>query len=551
MKKKILAIIVSALLLASMLAVSASADGFADIKINFDTMPEGLQDVEGVSLQSNKALKILLNGKVGNTNDDRSDPVAAEWGYKGWIHLSDEMIATDSTVTFWVKRTGYVDGSTHVLPLVLSDSMNKTSEGENLGGAAIGTDNRDRKIKYYTNTADATATVVEGNSATIQDNTWVRMDYVVDFAAKKTAVYADCVLVGEGDFSANAIGYKGLKTALFSSGNFDISYYVDEIVVRTGKIVPTENDVCGRQDRDAIQSDSTVMIYEPFDAKGANTMSNTNSYPWSVVEVDAFNQSTLKVEVPKDKDFEAYMSFGKGTLAGNATVSFDVKSEYTVKKLPGLKIKLANADKKALGGIVIYNGGIAYDDGTHMWWATDAEGKEVRTDTGVWYTVDLLINYTNHSITVYVNGTRLGTVAMEASDMEGFSGILLSKASSEGGKPQTFTFDNLSVVAGLYAPNLEAAVADGDALVTVDTQYKPELDVTGKGEANDEKPEDTQNGADNGNSDNGGADTTEATDGDTTEKKKGCKGSLTAGAAVLVIASAGMAAVSKKRKEDR
>lgn len=538
--KRIFATVVSVLLLASMLAVSASADGFADIKINFDTMPEGLEDVEGVSLQSNKALKILLNGKTGNSFEDKSDPVEVVWGYKGWIHLSDEMIAEDSTVTFWVKRTGEVDGSTHALPLVLSDSASspKMNEGENLGGAAIGTDNRDRKIRYYTNTADKVATTVEGSGAVIEDNTWVRMDYVVNFATKKTAVYADCVLVGEGDFSANAMGYKGLKTALWSSGNYDIIYYVDEIVVRKGLLTPSENDVCGRQDRDAIQSDSTVMIYEPFDTKSSNTMSNTGSYPWSVVEVDAFNQSTLKVEVPKGNDaFEAYMSFGKGTLAGNATVSFDVKSEYTVKKLPGLKIKLANADKKALGGIVIYNGGIAYDDGTHVWSATDAEGNEVKTDTGVWYSIDLLINYTNHSVTVYVNGTRLGTVAMEASDMEGFSGILLSKASNDGAKPQTFTFDNLSVVAGLYAPGVEAALADSDPLMTVDTQWTGE-----------DKPEETQNGADAGNSDNG-TETTEADDGDT-EKKKGCKSSLTAGAAVLVIASAGMAVVSKKRKED-
>lgn len=541
--KRIFATVVSVLLLASMLAVSASADGFADIKINFDTMPEGLEDVEGVSLQSNKALKILLNGKAGNSNEDRSDAFDEQtqqimWGYKGWIHLSDEMIATDSTVTFWVKRTGEVDGYTYALPLVLSDSMNRTYEGENLGGAAIGTDNRDKKIKYYTNTADDVATAVEGSGAVIEDNTWVRMDYVVNFATKKTAVYADCVLVGEGDFSANAMGYKGLKTSLHSGGNFDINYYVDEIVVRKGLLTPSETDVCGRQDRDAIQSDSTVMIYEPFDTKNLKTVSTFGSFPWSVVEVNAFNQSTLKVEVPKGNDaFEAYMSFGKGTLAGNATVSFDVKSEYTVKKLPGLKIKLANADKKALGGIVIYNGGIAYDDGTHVWSATDAEGNEVKTDTGVWYSIDLLINYTNHSVTVYVNGTRLGTVAMEASDMEGFSGILLSKASNDGAKPQTFTFDNLSVVAGLYAPGVEAALADSDPLMTVDTQWTGE-----------DKPEETQNGADAGNSDNG-TETTEADDGDT-EKKKGCKGSLTAGAAVLVIASAGMAVVSKKRKED-
>lgn len=547
MKKRIFAIAVSVLLLVSMLAVSVSADGFADITINFDTMPEGLENVEGISLQSNKALKILLNGKAGDTNDDRSNPVAAEWGYRGWIHLSDEMITKDSTVTFWVKRTGDVDGSTHALPLVLSDTLGKVSEGENLGGAAIGTDNRDRKIRYYTNTDETTASAVAESNAVIADNTWVRMDYVVDFAAKKTAVYANCVLIGEGDFSANAMGYKGLKTGLWSGGNFDINYYIDEIVVRTGKLTPSETDICGKQDRDAIQKDSTVIVYEPFDTKNSNTLSNTASYPWSTVEVDAFNQSTLKVEVPKGEDaFEAYMSFGKGTLTGNATVSFDVKSEYTVKKLPGLKIKLANADKKALGGIVIYNGGLAYDNGTNMYWATDADGNQVKTDSGAWYSIDLLINYTNHSVTVYVNGARLGTIDMEASDMDGFSGILLSKASGEGGKPQIFTFDNLSVVSGLYASGADAALADSDALVTVDTHYTSELDVNGNG-ASDNGGSDSTEAPSNTETEDSG-DTGSAEDGE--EKKKGCKGSVTVGMAVLAVAAAGTALASKKRKED-
>ena len=345
-----------------------------------------------------------------------------------------------------------------------------------------------------------------------------------------------------------------MKTATVSSGNFRGNLYVDELVLRSGKIVPSVTDVCSLQSRDAIEADDSVVIYQPFDSKTAQMWHNTTTSYLAVEEVNAFNQSTMLMTVPHgDKAFEAYMSLSNTSLKGNATVSFKIKTDYTVNKLPGLEIKLADANKKVLGGIVMnHDGKLCYDDGTNVYYAKDANDAQVVTKTGKWYNIDLLVNYKNHSITVYVDGTRLGTVAMEASDMDGFSGILFTKTSNNGAKTQSFSFDNLSVIAGLYPPGATSSLSDTDALVTIDTQYSDDA-AAGTGDKKDEDKKD-EDKKDDENKDDGSAKTdgaaSDSTSTSASEKKSGCGSSLVAGTAVLALAATGAVVASKKRKED-
>lgn len=552
MKKRILAIIISALLLMSMLATSVAADGFADVNVDFNTMPNGLDGVEGISLQTNKALKISIGGKAGDKFGSTEGAITDQWAFLGFVPISDELITTDSTVTFWMNLEAYPDGYSHGFPLVLTDASGKIANGENLGG--IGTNNNiggNKNLLLYNNVEGAGKSVATNTA--LPAATWARVDFVVDFAAKKTSVYVDYALLGECNFTANAIGFKGMKTATMSSGNFRGNLFVDELVVRGGKIVPAVDDVCSKQSRDAIEADDSVLIYQPFDSKTAQMWHNTTTSYLAVEEIDAFNQSTMQMTVPHgDKAFEAYMSLSDTALKGNATVSFKVKTDYTVNKLPGLEIKLADANKKVLGGIVMnHDGKLCYDDGTNVYYAKDASDQQIVTKTGKWYNVDLLVNYRNHSITVYLDGVRLGTVAMEASDMDGFNGILFTKASDKGAKTQNFSFDNLSVIAGLYTPGSGSSLSDTDGLVSIDTQYSEDA-AAGTGDKAEDAKKDEEKKDDVAADDSTKTDgaTSKDTAASTEEKKGGCGSSLSAGSAAIALAGAAIAVVSKKRKEN-
>ena len=104
------------------------------------------------------------------------------------------------------------------------------------------------------------------------------------------------------------------------------------------------------QNRDAIEADQTVKIYEPFDELNANTLRNTSVWQYISTEIGGFNQSALAVNVPygENEFVDAYIPFSYVSLEGNATVSFKMLTSYTVKKLPGLEINLVDDNKNAL-----------------------------------------------------------------------------------------------------------------------------------------------------------------------------------------------------------
>ena len=496
--KKLLAIVLATVMVVSMFAVSASA--FMDVTENFDELPAGLEDREDVAIQSNKALKMSYT--------------ASEWGYKGFVSLSNELIDYNSTVSFYVKTNEYPDGWCHRLALALSDAIGKGDESQTMGGIATngncGRTVGSRSLGYISYNIDAevpgTAIIYpnqigneeysnEGDFIEFVADQWFRIDLLVDFDNHTTDVYVDGAKYATANHSPNAVGYKGFKSYLFSSGNYAQDFYIDEMVVREGLIVPEDGDLIANQDRDAIEADETVTVYEPFDALNANTLSNTSKIPYSATEIDGFNQSTLSVEVSYgENDFaDVYLPMSEIDLEDNATISFKMMTSFTTKKLPGLNLKLVNADKEVLGGFVVSNDSakFMFDDGEHVFGIKGEDDKDIAFTSGKWYQISLLLNHANHSLTIYVDGVRFGTIALENADLEGFTGILLSKHATTGAKPQKFTFDNLSAVEGLYAPGVAEELAEDDALVTIDRVYVEVVDTTTKAPDTTKKPADT------------------------------------------------------------
>ena len=499
--KRLLTIVLATIMIVSMFAVSASA--FMDVTENFDELPAGLEGREDVTIQTNKALKIT--------------PKQIEWGYKGWIQLSDDMIDYDSTVSFYFKTMDYPDGWCYRLFLTLSDAIGRADESQTMGGIATGS-NKDRTeanrglgyVTYRPDHPDAPGTYPvyydgygfednsdeeKAKSVEILADTWYRVDLLVNFESKTTDVYLNGNLYATSNFSPNAAGYKGFKTYQGSSGNYENDFYVDEIVVREGLITPEENDIIANQDRDAIESDETVLVYEPFDALNPNTLSNTSKWEWSATEVEGFNQSTLTMTVPQaENEFaDVYLPLSEIDLEGNATVSFKMMSSYIVKKLPGLKIDLVNADKEALGGFIVSGDAakLMFDNGENLFGVRDDSGADIAFKANTWYQIDLLLNHANHSLTLYINGTRIGTVALVDDTLAGFTGILLSKQTETGTKPQGFTFDNLSAVEGLYVPGEAEEIEEDDDLVQIDLTYEEYINTTTKAPDTTKKPDDT------------------------------------------------------------
>ncbi len=457
----------SVCLLASLLVLSVAA--FADVQVDFEELPAGLDNVEGVSVASNKSLLVSLPGKAGD------DGVATEWGYKGWISISDTPITTDSTVTFYFMIENYPDRFCHMFPMLLSDAIGKTSEGQHLGGVCSNNNISDnKKAVLVSYTADTTAKLVE-TDVDIPAGVWVRFDYLVDFTAKKTTVYMNCSELGTCDWTPDAVGFSGFKSCTLSSGNYRMNFYVDELVVRNGLTVPAADDICGVADANVLASDASVVKYDPFDSKNAKTISNTNWASFSIQQTGGFNRSTLELKVPHAATaFEAYIPLSATPLGGNATVSFKIKTEYTVKNLPGLRVKLADSDRAPLGGFVVNRDAtLAWDNGENVW-PVAKNGSSVVLKSGEWYYVELLVNYSNRSLTLYLNGDRLGTVALESTDLQGFCGVQLEKYSDTGAKAQNFSFDDLVAVSGLYPSGAISELAQDDPAVTIDVAYEAE-----------------------------------------------------------------------------
>ena len=512
---------------------------------DFSTVPSGMENVNGVSVVGNKVLKITQPGKVAS---DVSGGVSTVWGYKSYIKLSDTMITENCTVSWYMKLNESVDGFGHNYPLVLTDEMGKVSDGHNLTGITnsydeYGTVNLYGEVDGSVTTIATEAKMTPNGRKTPGE--WKRIDVQIDFTNDKAIWYFDSELLGEvtlGDLE----GFKGIKSFTVSSGNFTNSMFVDEIVVRKGLIAPTTTDMIAKKDRDAIEASADVLAYQPFDAVGGDTMSNSTSIGFEAVEDKTFaNQSSLNVIVPRgDSAFEAKIPMGTADITGNVTVSLKIKAEYTVKTTPGLKLKLVNSENKVLGGIVVgTDATLMFDDGTNVYHAKNASGEYIPFVTGTWYEVTMLVNYTGKSLTVYVDGNRIGTVALEG-ELNGFSGLALSKSATNGTKNLTVTFDNLVVKEGLLAPGVAAPLADNDALVTVDTHYVPE-------ENKNESGNNSNTNKDNG--DDKAAQTTDvATDSttvdDVTEEKKGCGSSIALGSIALMIGALGTCAICRRKE---
>ena len=511
---------------------------------DFTNVPAGMEGVNGVSVVGNKVLKITQPGKVAS---DVSGGVSTVWGYKSYIKLSDTMITENCTVSWYMKLNESVDGFGHPYPMVLTDELGKVADGHNLTGISNWTDEYG-SVKMYGDvdgsftTVDTTAKMTPGGRKTPGE--WKRIDVQIDFTNDKAIWYFDGELLGEvklGDLD----GFKGIKSFTVSSGNFTNSMFVDEIVVRKGLIAPTATDMIAKKDRDAIEASADVLAYQPFDAVGGDTMSNSTAIGFEAVEDKTFaNQSSLNIIVPRGDDvFEAKIPMGTADITGNTTVSIKLKAEYTVKTTPGLKFKLVNAENKVLGGIVVgADATLMFDDGTNVYHAKNANGEYIPFITGTWYELTMLVNHTGKSLTVYVDGVRIGSVALEG-DLSGFSGLALSKCATNGTKNLTVTLDNLIVEEGLLAPDADAPLADNDARVTVDTHYVPEENKTEDNKTNDKNDDKNTEETTDAPSDEVSVD--DVTD---DEEKKGCGSSIAIGGIALMVAVVGTATVVRRKE---
>ena len=511
---------------------------------DFTNVPVGMEGVNCVSVVGNKVLKITQPGKAAS---DVSGGVSTVWGYKSYIKLSDTMITENCTVSWYMKLNESVDGFGHNYPLVLTDEMGKVSDGHNLTGITnsydeYGTVNLYGEVDGSVTTIATEAKMTPNGRKTPGE--WKRIDVQIDFTNDKAIWYFDGELLGEvtlGDLE----GFKGIKSFTVSSGNFTNSMFVDEIVVRKGLIAPTATDMIAKKDRDAIEASADVLAYQPFDAVGGDTMSNSTAIGFEAVEDKTFaNQSSLNIIVPRGDDaFEAKIPMGTADITGNTTVSIKLKAEYTVKTTPGLKLKLVNAENKVLGGIVVgADATLMFDDGTNVYHAKNANGEYIPFITGTWYELTMLVNHTGKSLTVYVDGVRIGSVALEG-DLSGFSGLALSKCATNGTKNLTVTLDNLIVEEGLLAPDADAPLADNDARVTVDTHYVPEENKTEDNKTNDK------------NDDKNTEETTDAPSDEVSvevvtddEEKKGCGSSIAIGGIALMVAVVGTATVVRRKE---
>ncbi|MBQ8817557.1 MAG: hypothetical protein IJZ83_03200 [Clostridia bacterium] len=509
---------------------------------DFSTVPSGMENVNGVSIVGNKVLKITQPGAK-----DAENPVPTVWGYKSYIKLSDSMITENCTVSWYMKLSEAPDGWSHPYPMVLTDELGKVADGHNLTGISNWTDEYG-SVKMYGDvdgsftTVDTTAKMTPGGRKTPGE--WKRIDVQIDFTNDKAIWYFDGELLGEvklGDLD----GFKGIKSFTVSSGNFTNSMFVDEIVVRKGLIAPTATDMIAKKDRDAIEASADVLAYQPFDAVGGDTMSNSTSIGFEAVEDKTFaNQSSLNIIVPRGDDaFEAKIPMGTADITGNTTVSIKFKAEYTVKTTPGLKFKLVNAENKVLGGIVVgADATLMFDDGTNVYHSKNANGEYIPFITGTWYELTMLVNHTGKSLTVYVDGVRIGSVALEG-DLSGFSGLALSKCATNGTKNLTVTLDNLIVEEGLLAPDADAPLADNDARVTVDTHYVPEENKTEDNKTNDKNDDKNTEETTDAPSDEVSVD--DVTD---DEEKKGCGSSIAIGGIALMVAVVGTATVVRRKE---
>lgn len=542
--KKILALLICAALCLPMLFLSASA--FESIEENFDTLPASLNGVEGVALQSNGYLKISLPGQ----SNTEAKATTWGWGWKANIPLSSTLITTDTTVTLSM-RTDYVrNGWYWEAPFVLADDIGKATEGQMMGGISFsyGFSNDGEKCKNikYISTEDGNQGTRIYTDYEPTENSWVRVDLLVDFTNKKTEVYVAGQKQGTANWSAEAVGFKCFKMYTNSIGNLDQEYDLDEVVLRNGLIAPTSDDSYA-QGRSAIEADPTVFNYISFDAMPENCLTNNNGVGWTIANDSSFSQSMLNMRIPKGEDaFEAYMSLSESSITGNATVSFKVQNTYTVNKLPGLKIKLTDAQKNVLGGIVIgENATLKIDDGTHVYAPFNGEKQPTTLFTGKWFKITLLVNYTNHSLTVYVNDTRIGTVALESSTMTGFTGVTFSKLATNGLKPLDVALDEFLVVDGLFTPGSMTALSDTDALVTIDTAFEEATEAQTEAQTN--KPGASTEKATTAGTGEPAA-TGEAKTEKTEEKKSGCGSTVASVGVLLSVFTIGLGCTVRSKK---
>lgn len=554
--KKLFALLTLVALLAT-LSLTAFADvaepAFPTFTEEFETMPSGLENNSFVSLVGNTALNISIPGKAGDyPGADASTAVTPEWGYKGWIAISDEAITTDCTVSFWCRLEKAQDGFNNGFNLTLSDNIGKPEEGHNL--ASIRMDHTEfAKVSYMESCGSADPTYASApdgcqmSAGRGKTGEWQRFDIQVDFTNGKAVYFMNCNKIGEGTLGSEITGFKGFKTSLVSSGNYRADWFVDELIVQNGICTPEADDVASIKDRDALKSDPAIVKYLPFDALNGS-MSNTAVVTWKIVETAGFNQSLLDLTVARnDESFTPiYFPVSATDLSGDLTASLTFRTDYVIKNLPGLVLSLQNAAGTSVAEVIIGSDtALCFRDGEHVYNAKK-NGSTVFFRSGEWYTLTLILNRTGKSLTVYVNNDRIGSVAI--GDTAGFAGILLDRYVTTGAKDGKFSFDRLTVAAGMLAPGNDTPLDANDPLVTVDTRYTEpnggDSGTTGgkdpSGEGTSDKPKD--------NSNDGKTTTETPSDND---KKDGCASSIGGTLALIGLTGVAGAMVHTRRiKED-
>lgn len=368
---------------------------------------------------------------------------------------------------------------------------------------------------------------------------WCRIDLCIDRTNEKCLLYYDCTLVAEYAIARADLGYiQGIRLNRISGQERENDYYIDNVLVRQGIFAPATNDIYASGVVADILSADTTVVYQTFDAMPTGTSGATTFRQIANVGVDS---KYIEILGEPSAALNTYIPFSDTAITGNTTVSFALKTSVKDMKHSGMKIMLTAADGKAVGGFAVGSDNyMQYIRNGEAVTVRDSGGRKVMVKGNTWGTVSLLVNSEKGSVTLFYNGTRIRSYAIDA-DNAGFSGITLTKL-GEGTSDISVGIDDIEVVRGLYAPTSAKELSVSDAIMDIDADYGAD-----EGENN--------NGSNSADGDNNGTENaevpSETEETPTEEEKKGCGSAIDANAcmllAICVILAGGMAVLKKNR----
>ena len=532
--KKALSLLLSAILIIASFASVAvfAADGDVIYSNDFSKLPSNIvsENAESVTHKAGSSLRI-------------STPAESGVVWSEYVQLSSAQIKGDTTISMYVRADwdGNTGGSW--------DNGMVIQFVQNSGGTAV-TQLRvgpvNASLDYSADNSTWETPKIDGTENpkyVFSPETWRRIDLQIDRTNAKCVLYFNCEKVAEYALARPDLGYiQGIRLNRVSNQAKINHYYVDNVLIRQTLAEPTADDIYARGNVSELLGSADTLVYQPFDAMPTQTSGTTNLRNIAPVGMDS---KYVEVLGESGANLNTYIPFSDSAITGNTTVSFALKTAVKDMKHSGMKLMLTTADGKAIGGIAVGSDNyMQYIRNGEAITVRDAGGRKVMVKGNNWGTLDLLINSEKNSVTVFYNGTRIRSFAMDDGNA-GFAGITLTKL-GEGTSDISCGLDDISVVSGLYAPTSAQALSASDSIMDVDADY--EEDSKDKKEESDDKADDEEkNGTTDTESDGGAFEATGSSE--EAKEKGGCGSSVGLGYSLIMIACLlSVAAVSTVRK---